>query len=69
MMQVHSHLIKNEVIGFLAGHEITRKHKDSKVEQKTLYISEAYPAESLDQDAGNNLNQERNVEIAPESAS
>jgi hypothetical protein len=41
-MQVHCHLIKNEVIGFLAGYIINLKN-----DKKTLVITEAYPAESL----------------------
>ena len=40
-MQIHSHLIKNEVIGFMAGYSIQCKGF------KTLVITEVYPGESL----------------------
>jgi hypothetical protein len=63
MMQVHSHLIKNEVIGFMAGYRMTQKNS----EKKTMVITEAYPAEAL---ATENTNEsEKSVEICPESAS
>lgn len=49
-MQVHSHLIKNEIIGFLAGYSL--KKKDSKEASwsqstsSTLVITEAYHLDS-----------------------
>jgi proteasome lid subunit RPN8/RPN11 len=71
MMQVHAHLIKNEIIGFLAGYDMSVKGKDGvKNENKTLVITEAYPAEGMEQEGETqeNLNMERNVELNPESA-
>ena len=63
MMQVHSHLIKNEVIGFMAGYRMNQKNS----EKKTMVITEAYPAEALQSD--DLSQQEKSVEICPESAS
>ena len=66
-MQVHSHLLKHEVIGFMAGYTLSQK----KAEKKTLVITEVYPAETLKpKNASKNgeMYLERNVELCPESA-
>ena len=54
IMQVHTHLLKNEVIGFMAGYNIKCSHtkknsasSERESRKKTLVISEVYPAESL----------------------
>ena len=63
MMQAHSHLLKNDVVGFMAGYQINRNKENS----KTFVITESYPAETLE--CANTVNlKEKNIEICPESA-
>ena len=65
MMQLHTHLLKNEVIGFVAGHLITHEKK----KRQTLIITETYPCEAamLDHNHEERKDMERNVELSPES--
>lgn len=65
-MQVHSHLLQNEIIGFVAGYRIP----SDKSKRSTLIITETYPCESnsLDANLEERKDLERNVELSPESA-
>ena len=65
MMQLHCHLLKNEVIGFVAGHNIINERK----KRQTLVITETYPCEAamLDHNHEEREDLERNVELSPES--
>lgn len=66
MMQIHSHLLSNEIIGFLAGYNIV----SDKNKKQTIVITEAYPckASELEDSMEEKKDMERNVELSPESA-
>lgn len=65
MIQLHCHLLKNEVIGFVAGYNIINERK----KRQTLVITETYPCEAamLDHNHEEREDLERNVELSPES--
>ena len=65
-MQIHSHLLQNEIIGFVAGFRIAQ----DKNRRHTLVITETYPCESANFDANHEERKdlEKNVELSPESA-
>jgi len=58
-MDLHSHLVKTEIIGLLAG--------EWNMEEKKLYVISAYPCKSIENDEGNleSVNRHVNVEMDP----
>lgn len=67
-MQIHSHLLQNEIIGFVAGYLFGQEKK----KYHTLVITEIYPGSSHKFDDEENLSDdqkdpEKNVEFSPES--
>ena len=62
ILNVHSHLSKNEVIGFLGGFCFESKTNQN---QKYILIHQAYPCNSTIQ---NMKERQKNVELCPESA-
>lgn len=58
MVDVHSHLSKNEVIGYLAGFQIQETAKS------TLVIERAYPCDSISKEE----HRSHNAEMCPEAA-
>lgn len=67
MMQVHSHLLVHEIIGFLAGYCLDLNPNRKKAQ--TMIIAEAYPCETeaFQTADGKAADLERNVELSPES--
>ncbi len=62
-MQVHSHLLTHEIIGFLGGYNFKFERKKA----QTVVITEAYPCSSFK--AGKDHEEsyyEKNVEMSPE---
>ena len=65
-MQIHSHLLVNEIIGFIGGYTF----KFDRKKQQTLLITDAYPCDSQKPltEEEKALDMEKNVELSPESA-
>mmetsp|Transcript_18442 Transcript_18442/g.17563 ORF Transcript_18442/g.17563 Transcript_18442/m.17563 type:complete len:247 (+) Transcript_18442:666-1406(+) len=61
ILNIHSHLSKNEVIGYLGGFCFDTKDNS----QKYILIHQAYPCKSI---VENQRERSKNVEICPESA-
>ncbi len=61
LINIHSHLYKSEVIGFVSGYRSTLKSTG----QQIIFIHNIYPGDPLE-DTGEDIR--KNVEIDPKSA-
>lgn len=67
LMSVHSHMHRNEVIGFLSGYRT--KTKGPATKKDVILITDCNPCASAQfNDDGGNTDYSRNVEMDPESA-
>jgi proteasome lid subunit RPN8/RPN11 len=68
LMTVHSHIHRNEVIGFVSGHRVrTNTMRGQTTPRDIIIIQETVPCAASEFD-GQNVDYSRNVEMNPESA-
>lgn len=68
-MSVHSHIHRNEVIGFVSGHYIKSNIMRGQTNQRDIIIiQETVPCQATEFDGNSNVDYSKNVEMHPESA-
>jgi hypothetical protein len=69
LMTVHSHIHRNEVIGFVSGHRIkTNTMRGQTNTRDIIIIQETVPCLATEFEGNSNVDYSKNVEMHPESA-